>query len=284
MRPSPAYPINVTKCPSSNSERVWYCIRGDRPTSPRTITTACLAPHASPVVAWFMLSRFVEIARITVHLHRHLLLFLYLFWYHIPRGYEKLGNPTLLSLILRATNPTTMVISILSTRPSSISLLILSLLFLCYSNGFSFHIQPMATKGTSTRLLSSLLAGTRKATTTTTTIPFMSAENDTATSRRITSFWKWRGHDIFTEVSTAATITNAPPGKNGVKKPSVILLHGFGASTTYWRETMVVLQNGGYDVHALDLLGQGRSSKPSLLRLRLLLFAKNACMLAYRLR
>lgn len=130
----------------------------------------------------------------------------------------------------------------------------------------------MATTGTSsTRLLSSsLLAGTHEATTT--TIPFMNAENDTTTSsKRITSFWKWRGHDIFTEVSAATITTTTPPGTNssvvvnGVKKPSVILLHGFGASTTYWRETMVVLQNGGYDVHALDLLGQGRSSKPSLI-------------------
>jgi pimeloyl-ACP methyl ester carboxylesterase len=30
----------------------------------------------------------------------------------------------------------------------------------------------------------------------------------------------------------------------------------------YWRETMSVLHNEGYDVHALDFLGQGRSSKP----------------------
>lgn len=44
--------------------------------------------------------------------------------------------------------------------------------------------------------------------------------------------------------------------------PSVVLLHGFGASTVYWRETMDVLQAEGYDVHALDFLGQGRSSKP----------------------
>ena len=59
-------------------------------------------------------------------------------------------------------------------------------------------------------------------------------------------FWKWRGHDIFTRVRIADK--SAPSSK---KKPTCILLHGFGASTTYWRETMSTLQDGGYDVHAI---------------------------------
>ncbi|KAL3782712.1 hypothetical protein ACHAW5_005922 [Stephanodiscus triporus] len=79
-----------------------------------------------------------------------------------------------------------------------------------------------------------------------------------ASAERATSFWEWRGHDIFTEVRSAQN----SEGDRNTKKPSVILLHGFGASATYWRETMSVLQKEGYDVHALDLLGQGRSSKP----------------------
>ena len=79
-----------------------------------------------------------------------------------------------------------------------------------------------------------------------------------ASADRVTSFWEWRGCDIFTEVR----IAQKTEGDRNVKTPSVILLHGLGASTTYWRETMSVLQKEGYDVHALDLLGQGRSSKP----------------------
>jgi pimeloyl-ACP methyl ester carboxylesterase len=75
---------------------------------------------------------------------------------------------------------------------------------------------------------------------------------------RVTSFWEWKGHDIFAEVR----IAHKTEGDRNVKTPSCILLHGLGASTTYWRETMSVLQKEGYDVHALDLLGQGRSSKP----------------------
>ena len=68
-------------------------------------------------------------------------------------------------------------------------------------------------------------------------------------------FWKWRNHDIYYEVRT-------PADNSGSNKPKVILLHGFGASTTYWRETMSKLVDEGFEVHALDLLGQGRSSKP----------------------
>ena len=89
-------------------------------------------------------------------------------------------------------------------------------------------------------------------------------------------FWKWRNHDVFTEVRSPATTSTSSSSsttsssstisdkddKNN--KPKVILLHGFGASTTYWRETMSTLQLNGFEVHALDLLGQGRSSKPFL--------------------
>ena len=55
-----------------------------------------------------------------------------------------------------------------------------------------------------------------------------------------TKFWKWRGQEIFTEVRRRSTSKD----EDG-KKPTVILLHGFGASTVYWRETMSVLQSEG---------------------------------------
>lgn len=45
-------------------------------------------------------------------------------------------------------------------------------------------------------------------------------------------------------------------------KPSVILIHGFGCSSYYWRETVQALTAAGYTAHSLDLLGQGKSSKP----------------------
>lgn len=77
---------------------------------------------------------------------------------------------------------------------------------------------------------------------------------DESTSTSSTkSEWQWRGHNVFAESRIPNQSSN---------KPTVILLHGFGASTIYWRETMKTLHSEGYEVHALDLLGQGKSAKP----------------------
>ncbi|EJK47906.1 hypothetical protein THAOC_33338 [Thalassiosira oceanica] len=66
-------------------------------------------------------------------------------------------------------------------------------------------------------------------------------------------FWSWRGHEIFLDSFAS---------QENLDKPTVILAHGFAASTVYWRETIKALSEDGYNVFALDLLGQGRSSKP----------------------
>ena len=47
----------------------------------------------------------------------------------------------------------------------------------------------------------------------------------------------------------------------GADQPAVLLVHGFGASTDHWRYNIPALA-AGYEVHALDLLGFGRSAKP----------------------
>ena len=44
--------------------------------------------------------------------------------------------------------------------------------------------------------------------------------------------------------------------------PAVLLIHGFGASTDHWRYNIPALSEF-HEVHAIDLLGFGRSSKPS---------------------
>jgi pimeloyl-ACP methyl ester carboxylesterase len=44
--------------------------------------------------------------------------------------------------------------------------------------------------------------------------------------------------------------------------PALLLVHGFGASTDHWRHNIPVLAER-HEVHALDLLGFGRSAKPT---------------------
>ena len=55
----------------------------------------------------------------------------------------------------------------------------------------------------------------------------------------------------------------ALPNTPRTNAPAVILVHGFGCSTVYWRETIKALIDQGYEVHAIDLLGQGKSAKPT---------------------
>mmetsp|Transcript_87 Transcript_87/g.189 ORF Transcript_87/g.189 Transcript_87/m.189 type:complete len:431 (+) Transcript_87:87-1379(+) len=130
--------------------------------------------------------------------------------------------------------------------------LILALAFFLNSSSPGFAFQPSYL--TRSARPSSALSSTAAATTAV----------DAATSS--SGFWEWRGHDIFTEVRKQQNDydSNEESSSDNIcnVRPAVILLHGFGASTVYWRETMSVLHSEGYDVHALDLLGQGRSSKP----------------------
>mmetsp|Transcript_27876 Transcript_27876/g.67819 ORF Transcript_27876/g.67819 Transcript_27876/m.67819 type:complete len:401 (+) Transcript_27876:48-1250(+) len=82
---------------------------------------------------------------------------------------------------------------------------------------------------------------------------------DDATSSNVKSqYFDFQGHQCYSEV---ASPTIQPP-LFGTKKPEVLLLHGFGCSTVYWRETCRYLNEAGYTVHSVDLLGQGKSDKP----------------------
>jgi len=47
------------------------------------------------------------------------------------------------------------------------------------------------------------------------------------------------------------------------QKPPVVLVHGFGASAYHWRYVVPELAKK-YSVYAVDLLGFGMSSKPSV--------------------
>jgi pimeloyl-ACP methyl ester carboxylesterase len=66
------------------------------------------------------------------------------------------------------------------------------------------------------------------------------------------SGWSHLGHRVH-------CLSAGPEEPRG---PAVLLVHGFGASTDHWRFNIPVLSQQ-YEVHALDLLGFGRSAKPA---------------------
>ena len=66
--------------------------------------------------------------------------------------------------------------------------------------------------------------------------------------------WSHLGHAVHT--------VQQHPEQDSTDHPALLLVHGFGASTDHWRYNIPVLAQT-HAVHAIDLLGFGRSAKPA---------------------
>ena len=81
----------------------------------------------------------------------------------------------------------------------------------------------------------------------------MQASTLTPTASIPGTYWNWRGHTIY----------YVRAGEQYPKRPPLLLVHGFGASTDHWRKNIEGLSKD-FQVWAIDLLGFGRSSKPNI--------------------
>ena len=62
--------------------------------------------------------------------------------------------------------------------------------------------------------------------------------------------WQWKGHNCHWRVLGSSSSN------------PIVLIHGFGASSSHWRKNAFALAQKGFCVYAIDLLGFGQSSQP----------------------
>lgn len=68
--------------------------------------------------------------------------------------------------------------------------------------------------------------------------------------------WQWRGFTVGYQHAGTDQTTEQP------EAPAVVMIHGFGASSIHWRKNIPALAHG-CQVYAIDLLGYGKSAKPT---------------------
>jgi pimeloyl-ACP methyl ester carboxylesterase len=66
------------------------------------------------------------------------------------------------------------------------------------------------------------------------------------------AYWQWRGENIY----------YVQAGERAENRAVLLLIHGFGGSTAHWRKNIQELSQD-FEVWAVDLVGFGKSAKPS---------------------
>ncbi|OUC14387.1 MAG: alpha/beta hydrolase [Alkalinema sp. CACIAM 70d] len=76
--------------------------------------------------------------------------------------------------------------------------------------------------------------------------------------------WEWQGFEIGYQTADfqSASVQSTSVQNARDRGPAVLLIHGFGASCYHWRKNIPVLAQT-CRVYALDLIGFGRSAKPT---------------------
>ncbi|MGL5083512.1 MAG: alpha/beta fold hydrolase [Microcoleaceae cyanobacterium] len=78
----------------------------------------------------------------------------------------------------------------------------------------------------------------------------------TDASSDLGEYWQWRDQLIY------YVHRDVHLGASSSQRAALLMVHGFGASTDHWRKNILGLQ-ADFEVWAIDLVGFGRSAKPS---------------------
>lgn len=74
--------------------------------------------------------------------------------------------------------------------------------------------------------------------------------------------WQWQGFTIGYQHAGPSAGDGANGAGDGAGVPAIVLIHGFGASSIHWRKNIPELAKT-CRVYAIDLLGYGKSDKPT---------------------
>ena len=81
----------------------------------------------------------------------------------------------------------------------------------------------------------------------------------------VLSTWQWKGFTVsyqHAEPDHSSSKSNLAKSDGNELPAAVVMIHGFGASSIHWRKNIPEFA-ASYSVYAIDLLGYGKSAKPT---------------------